>query len=467
MIDSHCHIDTEQFSEDWEQVVSDAIDSGVEYIIVPGIEPKTFSRLIEVTDSHSRLFRGIGIHPHNANDCNSSALKSVEELSNSDKVVAIGEIGLDYYYDFAPKESQHRAFIEQINIAKNMNLPIIVHNRDSDEDLLEILKKEQNGNLTGVLHCFSGNTEMMKQAIDLGFNVSFTGNITFKKTNLTEVVKETPMDRLLLETDSPWMSPIPHRGKRNEPKFVRKVAEKISEIKNIPINEVISMTSANAKKLFRLAVLLLFTFSVLNQDLFSQSRTTIYDDDYEEYTDDQDDGELYPRTYGFGPVVGTNTIVETYSDGQDISYEGILAIGGLVNKVDPNHHHSIEVSSLWSPNPYGRVNFYGILGTSYLMNKFGRRIYDDKHPEGYKTYEADNKLAINTGIGFHANIDLEQAGILSFMLEWKLNFALNKTSLEFDPRRDPKTDPVNYNKKTDIATFYSVPRLSIVWYPKF
>lgn len=491
MIDTHCHIDTEQFKDDWEKVVDDALSSGVEYIIVPGIEPKTFDRLIEVTDSNDKLKRGIGIHPHNANECDRVALGRVESLSSSSKVVAIGEIGLDYYYDFAPKEVQHKAFINQINIAKNLHLPIIVHNRESDEDLLKILEKEQDGNLKGVLHCFSGDTEMMKRSVDLGFKVSFTGNITFKKTNLTDVVKETTMENLLLETDSPWMAPIPHRGKRNEPKLVRLVAEKISEIKQIPINEVISMTSTNAKKLFGLALVMLFALALFNQNLHAQSRTTVYDDDYEEYEEEKDLYDLYPRTFGFGPVVGTNTIVETYSDGQDISYEGIVAIGGIVNyrlfpyltlsgsytysennklvdqfKVDPNQHHAIEISSFWSPNPYGRVNFYGIFGFTYLMNKFGRRDYS-VDPNGVKTYETDNKLGVNTGLGFNANVDFGNAGIMSFMLEWRLNFELNKATLDFDPRRNPETDPIRYNKKTDISTFYSIPRLSIVWYPKF
>lgn len=490
MIDTHCHIDTDKFDIDREQVINDAIYNGVECLVVPAIEPSTFDKLLSITSQYENLYNGIGVHPHNASDIDNQVLAKIEEIASTHKkTVAIGEIGLDYYYNFAPIDIQKKAFIDQINIAKNLNLPIIVHNRDSNDDLMDILNKEQDGRLKGVLHCFSGDTEMMMNAVDLGFMVSFTGNITYKNNTLADVVKETPLENLLLETDSPWMAPIPHRGKRNEPKLLRIIAEKISEIKSVPINEVILMTSENAKRLFNISIFVLF-FILAQVTIFAQSRTTIYDEDYEEFSREEDIYDLYPRTFGFGPVVGTNTIVETYDDGQDISYEGLITYGFLANyrivkyltisgsyhysksteyvkkyKVDPSHFHAIEVSSFISPNPNGRVNFYGILGFSYMMNKYGRKIFNEQFPEGKKQYENDNKVAVNTGLGFNVNLDFEKAGILSFMLEWKLNFALQKTSLEFDPRYDPSSEL--HKRKTDISTFYSVPRLAIVWYPKF
>ncbi len=491
MIDTHCHIDTERFDKDRDVVINQAIADGVECIIVPAIEPKTFNSLLKVVAGYDCLFNGIGVHPHNSFEVNQQVLTEIEQVAQeNDKTVAIGEIGLDYYYDFSPIDIQKKSFADQIAIAKNLHLPIIVHNRESDSDLMQILKQNQDGNLSGVLHCFSGDVEMMLQAVDLGFFVSFTGNITFKNTSqLTEVVRQTPIENLLLETDAPWMAPIPYRGKRNEPKFLKLIAQKISEIKSIPINEVISMTTKNAKKLFNLSILLISLLFV-SSTVFAQSRTTVYDDDFEDYSPKEDTYDLYPRTFGFGPTLGTNTIVETYDDGQDISYDGLVAYGFITSyrvlkyltlaasyhyskstqyvekyKVDPNHHHAIEFSSFISPNPYGRVNFYGILGLSYLINKYGRRIYSDEFPLGRKEYENDNKLAANTGLGFNVNIDLNNAGILCFMLEWKLNFALQKTNLEFDPRIDPKQP--NHNRKTDISTFYSIPRLSILWYPKF
>jgi len=492
MIDTHCHIDTEKFDTDRKEVIENAIADGVESIIVPAIEEKGFNHLIQVCNEFNVLYFGIGVHPHNSDEITPNLLGKIEEIANTEqKCVAIGEVGLDYYYNFAPADVQIKAFKEQINIAKNLKLPIIVHNRDSNEDLMNILEIEQDGNLRGVLHCFSGDQEMLRQAIDLGFYISFTGNITYNKSNLVEVVKNTPIDNLLLETDSPWMAPIPYRGKRNEPKFVRFVAEKISEIKSILINEVILMTTENAKKLFRIAtIILMFIFAA--NFVYSQSRTTIYDENYDEFVEHEDIYDLYPRTFGFGPVFGTNTIVETYDDGQDISYDGLFSYGFIANyrilkyltisaayhysksteyvkkyKVDPSHFHAIELSSFLSPNPNGRVNFYGIIGISYMLNKYGRRIYNDEFPRGKKEYETDNRVAANTGLGFNVNIDMNNSGILSFMLEWKLNFALLKTSLQFDPRFDPDKQRDKHFRQTDISTFYSVPRLAVVWYPKF
>jgi len=496
MIDTHCHIDTTAFDEDRNEVINRATRSGVEYIIVPAIEPKTFDSLINIVENYDNLFFAIGVHPHNATEVSEEILNRIYDLSLHNKAVAIGEIGLDYYYDFSPKSLQIETFRKQILIAKKQNLPIIVHNRDSSNDLLNILEKEQDGNLKGVLHCFSGDLDMMRRSIDLGFHISFTGNITFKKTNLTKIVEETPMNRILLETDSPWMTPPPNRGKRNEPANIRIIVEKIANIKSISFNEVLQMTNDNAKKLFRLMVALLFflfSFSISS----AQTTTTVYDDDYEVYYDDSDeDNWLYPKFIGFGPVVGVNTIVETYQDGVDISYEGLFAAGATINyqmleylmltgsftysknsqyvknyNVDPNIHQSIEISSLWSPNPNRRVNFFGIVGLSYMTNKYSRREFTDEFPDGKKYYETENDLGINTGLGFNVNIDFGNAGILGIMAEWKLNFMMGTTKLDFDPRQNPLLKDGSRNdlhyKTSEISTFFSIPRLSVVWYPKF
>lgn len=491
MIDTHCHIDTEAYNTDRNEVLDSAYSSGVEYIIVPAIEPKTFGRLLEVVNSDKRLFCGLGVHPHNSLEYNQEVEDTIQNLidTNKSKVVAIGEVGLDYYYDFSPKEVQKDVFTKQIKLAKHHNLPMIIHNRDSDEDLMNILEKEQDGNLKAVLHCFSGGIDMMEHAIRLGFHLSFTGNITFKKSLLNKVVEKTDMNRILLETDSPWMTPPPNRGKRNEPKNVRLVAEKIAEIKSLNIDEVIKMTTQNAKKFFGLmSLLFLFSFASLS----AQGTTTVYDDEYEEYEETEEaPDDLYPRTLGFGPVFGTNTIVDSYSDGQDISNEGLFAVGGAVNyrflpyligaasytysknskyveryKIDPNIHNSIEISGFLSPNPYSRVNFYGILGLSYMMNKYASRVYDDpKFPTGKKVYTDKDYFAVNTGLGFSFNIDFESAGIMSIMAEWKLNFVTSSTDLDYDPRKEPGT--IGYDIPTSVSTFYSIPRVAIIWYPKF
>ncbi len=198
MIDTHAHIDTEQFDEDREAVIERSREAGVEKIIIPAIEPKDFQRILDVVHKHENIFCGMGIHPHNANELNGQTRETIENLCSDDKVVAVGEIGLDYYYDFTPKDVQQKAFAEQLDIAKNHNLPVIVHNRESDEDLLQIIKEKQDGTLTGVLHCFSGDENMLKEALDLGFYISFTGNITFKKSKSDNLVAMTPSERLLL-----------------------------------------------------------------------------------------------------------------------------------------------------------------------------------------------------------------------------------------------------------------------------
>ncbi|MCL5991603.1 MAG: TatD family hydrolase, partial [Bacteroidetes bacterium] len=262
MIDTHAHLNFEAFKDDIDEVIQRAKSGGVEYIIVPGVEPENLNSLLEFAKSREEIYCGMGIHPHNAKGAGIKELKIVEKNSEEKKVVAIGEIGLDYYYDFAEPDEQKKIFREQIKIAKKKNLPVIVHNRQADEDIYNILNEEQDGNLNGVLHCFSSNVDFLDKAVNLGFNVSFTGNITFKKVNLDEVLIKAPIERILLETDSPFMTPVPFRGKRNEPSYVKYVAEKIAELKNISIDEVISMTTANAKKLFGLITILLFLFII-------------------------------------------------------------------------------------------------------------------------------------------------------------------------------------------------------------
>lgn len=213
MIDTHAHIFSEEFDNDITEVIENAFNSGVEAIILPAIEPKTFEKVINVSNLSENLFFSMGVHPHNAQEFNDEVSNKIIELASNPKMKAIGEIGLDYYYNFAPQDLQKEVFRKQLKLAKELNLPVIIHNRESDDDLLEILNAEQDGSLRGVLHCFSSNVEIMKKAIDLGFLISFTGNITFKKSEgLREIVKLAPIEKIMLETDSPYMTPVPFRG---------------------------------------------------------------------------------------------------------------------------------------------------------------------------------------------------------------------------------------------------------------
>ena len=216
-----------------------AKDEGVDYIIVPATDLETCSKVIELTKKYEMIYGTVGIHPHDTKDWNESYIPKIEEFAKHDKIVGIGEIGLDYYYDFSPKEKQIEAFKAQIELALKLNLPIVVHNRDASEDVLKITKEFAGTGLRAQFHCFNGTLDEARELIRLHHFVSFTGNITFTKADsLREIVSKITPEHLLLETDSPFMTPVPHRGKRNEPAHVKLVAEKIAEIRHLSIKDV-------------------------------------------------------------------------------------------------------------------------------------------------------------------------------------------------------------------------------------
>jgi len=211
LIDTHCHLDLKQYEQDRESVISRAIDAGVIRFIVPGINVESSNKAIQLSADYYEVFASCGIHPHEADKITDQDTKKIEILArDNSKVVAIGEIGLDYYREFASKENQIKLFTECVGIAKHLDYPIIVHSRQADEDVLRILKEEHRGVLRGVIHCFSGNKNFLKEVIDMGFYVSFTGGITFDKSvESRELLKYVPIDRLLLETDAPYITPEP------------------------------------------------------------------------------------------------------------------------------------------------------------------------------------------------------------------------------------------------------------------
>ncbi|MDX1699842.1 MAG: YchF/TatD family DNA exonuclease [Melioribacteraceae bacterium] len=250
-IDTHAHLYYPNFEGEIDQVISRAQNAGVKYIIVPGTDLATSKRAIELADEYSSVFAAVGVHPHDTNEWKDSFITTLKEFSTHPKVVAIGEIGLDYYYDFSPKENQLKAFRLQLDLALETSLPIIVHNRESNDDIMSIIREYKDTDLRAQFHCFAGNESDATELIDMGHYISFTGNITFKKAeNLIEILKSVKIDRLLLETDSPFMTPVPYRGKRNEPSNVLLVAEKIAEIHNIGIEDVSRITNHNVHKLF-------------------------------------------------------------------------------------------------------------------------------------------------------------------------------------------------------------------------
>jgi TatD DNase family protein len=255
MIDTHCHLQTAQFDSDREAVIAEAEAAGVMSFVVPAIDIESFEATLAIANSYPNIHCALGIHPHSASEWSGEiGQKIVTEIRSNPKVVAVGEIGLDYFYDFAPRDVQITAFREQIALAQSLQKPVIIHTRDCIPETLDIVedcyKHTPKTYIFGQFHCFSGTPAQMKKAVELGFYVSYTGNITFKNSGLTETVRETPLDAMMLETDSPYLAPVPHRGKRNSPAFLPLVAQKVAEIKQLTSNEVMAATTTNAKKLF-------------------------------------------------------------------------------------------------------------------------------------------------------------------------------------------------------------------------
>lgn len=250
LFDTHAHVNDEAFNEDREEVLESIKNSEVKCFVNVADSIESAKKSIEMANTYEFVYAAVGIHPHEASTIQPQDMDILRELSKEKKVVAIGEIGLDYYYDFSPKEVQKKWFAEQIQLAEELDLPYIVHSRDASQDTLEIIKKYTEKSRF-VLHCYSQSAEMVKQYVDIGGYISFAGPITFKNAlNLQKALQAVPLDRLMIETDSPYLSPVPMRGKRNNPMNVRYVAEKISELLNIPYANLCQLTYDNAKRFF-------------------------------------------------------------------------------------------------------------------------------------------------------------------------------------------------------------------------
>ncbi|WP_404460142.1 TatD family hydrolase [Sutcliffiella horikoshii] len=251
LFDTHVHLNADQYEEDLQEVIDRAQAEKVTNMVVVGFDRKTIKRAMELVEKYDFLYAAVGWHPVDAIDMTEEDLSWIEDLASHEKVVAIGEMGLDYHWDKSPKEIQKEVFRKQIQLAKKVKLPIVIHNRDATADVVQILKEEDAKEVGGIMHCFTGSLEVAKECMEMNFYISFGGPVTFKNAKKPkEVVKEIPMEKLLIETDCPYLTPHPYRGKRNEPGYVRLVAEQIAELKELTIEEVAEKTTANAKKLF-------------------------------------------------------------------------------------------------------------------------------------------------------------------------------------------------------------------------
>ncbi|MGQ0811799.1 MAG: TatD family hydrolase [Nitrospiraceae bacterium] len=257
LIDTHTHLDDSRYDGDREAMISRAQAAGVRAFVTIGCDLVTSRAAVSLAEQYPFVYATIGVHPHEVKHIGDGWYDELRRLAGNRKVVAYGEIGLDYHYNHSPPQQQRDRFREQIGLARELKLPIVVHTREAQEDTIAILREEKAGDIGGVFHCFSGDAWLARDALDLGFYLSISGVVTFQNaTMLRDIVKTIPMDRLLVETDCPYLTPVPHRGKRNEPAYVKLIAERIAELKGGgELNEVENIgriTSLNAGRLFGL-----------------------------------------------------------------------------------------------------------------------------------------------------------------------------------------------------------------------
>ncbi len=254
LIDSHAHLEMPEFRRDLTEVIQRAKASGIDYIFTVGTEKKDWNRALEIAHSHPSVYSILGVHPHNAKEIDEETYPTLRKLCADDKVRAYGEIGLDFYRNLSPQDVQLNRFREQIQLAKELGLPIVVHDREAHQETLEILKSEKAEDSGGIIHCFSGDYHMAQECIEMGFYISVPGTVTFKNTGgFQEIIKRLPLESLLIETDAPFLAPVPFRGKRNEPSYVRYTAQKVAEIKKVSIEKVAEVTTENALRVYRLS----------------------------------------------------------------------------------------------------------------------------------------------------------------------------------------------------------------------
>jgi TatD DNase family protein len=255
-IDSHCHIDGPEYDADREDVMARAREAGVTTMLNVGTgDPHSgaFERAVKLAETHDEVYAAIGVHPHDAKLFDDAAEQLLLDLvKQSERVVAWGEIGLDYHYDHSPRDVQREVFRRQLRLARKLNLPVVIHSRNADDDTINILREELSGyEPAGVMHCFGGSLQMARDAIEIGFYISFAGNLTFKKAeDLRDIARQLPLDRLLVETDCPYLTPVPFRGKRNEPARVVETARCLAGLHDKEVSEVARITSENFERLF-------------------------------------------------------------------------------------------------------------------------------------------------------------------------------------------------------------------------
>jgi TatD DNase family protein len=251
-IDSHAHLEMEEFDGEREIVLKRALEAGLTHIVTVGTDLQSSGKALDLSEKNSFVFATVGFHPHNAKDADSASMNALALLAKNTRVVAWGEIGLDLFWRHSPPQTQLEVFEQQMDMANHLGLPVIVHSREANDEVLRVLKKRE-GSGKGVIHCFSGNYDMAMAFIDMGYLISIPGTVTYKNASVTQdVARKAPLERLLVETDAPFLAPIPFRGKRNEPAYVVHTVSKIAELRDMDVQAVARATSENAKRIFHI-----------------------------------------------------------------------------------------------------------------------------------------------------------------------------------------------------------------------
>ncbi|GKX31867.1 deoxyribonuclease [Vallitalea longa] len=253
IFESHAHYDDERFDDDRDSLLDNLPNKGIEYVVNAAADIDSSYKCVELSKKYNYIYAAVGVHPDDVENMKKDDLKILTDLAKYEKVVAVGEIGLDYHYENSHREAQKLWFTEQIELAKCLKLPIIVHSREAAKDTMDIIKSSNAKEIGGVIHCYSGSLELAREYIKMGFYIGVGGVVTFKNANkLKEIVKELPIENILVETDCPYLAPVPNRGKRNDSSNLRYIVEKIAELKNMQYDEVEKHTNENAKKLFKI-----------------------------------------------------------------------------------------------------------------------------------------------------------------------------------------------------------------------
>ena len=251
LIDAHTHLDMKEFDPDRDEVIERARSAGLVAIVTVGVDPESCRAALKLAVEHDFIYCSLGMHPHDAAGWNEETREELGRLLNRPKVVAVGETGLDYFRNRSPRDVQRKAFIDHVRLAVEYKLPVVVHDRDAHDEVLEILKSEQAERAGGIIHCFSGDVEMARKCLDMGFYLSIPGIVTFPKAEiLKDVVRFAPLDRLLVETDAPYLAPVPFRGKRNEPAYVAHTLAELARVKDLDRDEAAEATTRNARAVY-------------------------------------------------------------------------------------------------------------------------------------------------------------------------------------------------------------------------